>query len=182
MACCWQPCHRWHLLARMVALFGGCCHALTVPPPCPWRRGPLGWLIPSEILPLECRSAGVSLFTAVNFLVAFLTTQTTLSVMCAIEWGTFVLYACVIVIMVVFAVFCMPETRAVPLEQMAALWRSHWLWRRLAGSSSGAAAVVGAAEKQVAAGQGGVKTQDLTAASCVDVPLASCDLDKGETL
>ncbi|MCD7468752.1 hypothetical protein HAX54_007190 [Datura stramonium] len=34
--------------------------------------GPLGWLIPSEIFPLEIRSAGQSITVAVNFLFTFL--------------------------------------------------------------------------------------------------------------
>ena len=33
--------------------------------------GPLGWLVPSEIQPLETRSAGFSLTVMVNFLWSF---------------------------------------------------------------------------------------------------------------
>lgn len=38
-------------------------------------RGPLGWLVPSEIQPLETRAAGTGINTLVNFLFTFLIGQ-----------------------------------------------------------------------------------------------------------
>lgn len=37
-----------------------------------WSWGPLGWLVPSEIFPLEIRSAGQSIVVAVSFLFTFI--------------------------------------------------------------------------------------------------------------
>ncbi|KAI3458327.1 hypothetical protein Pfo_014990 [Paulownia fortunei] len=51
--------------------------------------GPLGWLIPSEIFPLEIRSAGQSISVAVNFLFTFLIGQTFLSMLCHFKSGLF---------------------------------------------------------------------------------------------
>ena len=38
-------------------------------------RGPLAWLVPSEIQPLETRAAGTGISTLVNFLFTFLIGQ-----------------------------------------------------------------------------------------------------------
>ncbi|CAI0552145.1 unnamed protein product [Linum tenue] len=45
-------------------------------------RGPLGWLVPSEIFPLEIPSAGQSIVVAVSFLFTFVVAQTFLSMLC----------------------------------------------------------------------------------------------------
>ncbi|KAK9917785.1 hypothetical protein WJX75_008205 [Coccomyxa subellipsoidea] len=52
-----------------------------------WSWGPLGWLIPSEIQPLETRCVGQSFATAVNFLIAFIVGQSFLATLCAMRWG-----------------------------------------------------------------------------------------------
>lgn len=40
-----------------------------------WSWGPLGWLVPSEIQPLETRAAGTGIATLTNFLFTFLIGQ-----------------------------------------------------------------------------------------------------------
>ena len=50
-----------------------------------WSWGPLGWLVPSEIQPLETRSAGQGLTVAVNFLFTFVIGQCFLSMLCAMQ-------------------------------------------------------------------------------------------------
>ncbi|PIA50319.1 hypothetical protein AQUCO_01300812v1 [Aquilegia coerulea] len=47
-----------------------------------WSWGPLGWLVPSEIFPMEIRSAGQSISVAVNFLTTFTIAQSFLSMLC----------------------------------------------------------------------------------------------------
>jgi hypothetical protein len=44
-----------------------------------------GWLLPSEIQPLETRSAGQGLTVAVNFLFTFVIGQCFLSMLCAFQ-------------------------------------------------------------------------------------------------
>lgn len=46
-----------------------------------WSWGPLGWLVPSEIFPLEIRSAGQSIVVAVSFLFTFIVAQTFLAML-----------------------------------------------------------------------------------------------------
>lgn len=75
--------------------------------------GPLGWLIPSEIQPLETRCVGQSFATAVNFLVAFVIGQSFLATLCAMRWGAFLFYATFVLAAVIFAAVCMAETKVI---------------------------------------------------------------------
>ncbi|KAK7856445.1 hexose carrier protein hex6 [Quercus suber] len=54
-----------------------------------WSWGPLGWLVPSEIFPLEIRSAGQSITVAVGFLFTFMVAQTFLTMLCHLKSGIF---------------------------------------------------------------------------------------------
>lgn len=47
--------------------------------------GPLAWLVPSEIQPLETRSAGQSITVATNFLFTFIVGQAFLSMLCMMK-------------------------------------------------------------------------------------------------
>lgn len=46
-----------------------------------FTRGPLGWLVPSEIQPLETRTAGTAINTFVNLLMTFVIGQ------CFLRWA-----------------------------------------------------------------------------------------------
>ncbi len=54
--------------------------------------GPLAWLIPSEVLSLETRSAGYSITTFINFLMTFVIGQAFLSMMCTMKVRTLCTY------------------------------------------------------------------------------------------
>ncbi|KAK3221120.1 hypothetical protein Dsin_015090 [Dipteronia sinensis] len=54
-----------------------------------WSWGPLGWLVPSEIFPLEIRSAGQSITVAVGFLFTFIIAQAFLAMLCHFKAGIF---------------------------------------------------------------------------------------------
>lgn len=51
-----------------------------------WSWGPLGWLVPSEILPLEIRSAGQSINVGVNMICTFVIAQIFLQMLCALRY------------------------------------------------------------------------------------------------
>ncbi|KAH7855781.1 hypothetical protein Vadar_028773 [Vaccinium darrowii] len=93
-----------------------------------WSWAPLGWLIPSEIFPLEIRSAGHSINVAANLLFAFVDAQTFLATLCHFKAGIFFFSGGWVVLMTVFINLFLPETKNVPIEQMdRVLWREHWL-------------------------------------------------------
>jgi sugar porter (SP) family MFS transporter len=95
-----------------------------------WSWGPLAWVIPGEIFPVEIRSAGQGISVAVNLGATFLLTQTFLSMLCALKYATFIYYAAWVAVMTAFVVAFLPETKGVPLEAMGAIWERHWYWRR----------------------------------------------------
>ncbi|KAL3524138.1 hypothetical protein ACH5RR_016972 [Cinchona calisaya] len=93
--------------------------------------GPLGWLVPSEIFPLEIRSAGQSITVAVNFLFTFIVAQTFLAMLCHFKAGIFFFFGGWVAVMTIFVYAFLPETKNVPIEQMNRIWRNHWFWRRI---------------------------------------------------
>ncbi|KAL0305830.1 UNVERIFIED_CONTAM: Sugar carrier protein C [Sesamum radiatum] len=58
-----------------------------------WSWGPLGWLVPSEIFPLEIRSAAQSLNVSVNMIFTFITSQTFFTMLCHLKFGLFLFSA-----------------------------------------------------------------------------------------
>ncbi|KAK6253091.1 hypothetical protein QUC31_014811 [Theobroma cacao] len=83
-----------------------------------WSWGPLGWLVPSEICPLEIRSAGQAINVSVNMLFTFFIAQTFLSLLCHMKFGLFFFFAVFVITMTVFIHLFLPETKNVPIEEM----------------------------------------------------------------
>ncbi|CAN1284480.1 Sugar carrier protein C [Linum perenne] len=95
-----------------------------------WSWGPLGWLVPSEIFPLEIRSAAQSVNVSVNMLFTFIVAQIFLMTLCHLKFGLFLFFAFFVIIMSIFVFFFLPETKGIPIEEMGQVWRSHWYWSR----------------------------------------------------
>ncbi|PHU22774.1 Sugar transport protein 13 [Capsicum chinense] len=98
--------------------------------------GPLGWLIPSEIFPMEIRSAGQSITVAVGLFFTFLIGQTFLSMLCHFKYGIFFFFGVWVAIMTTFVYFLLPETKNLPIEKMDRVWREHWFWKRIVGTEN----------------------------------------------
>ncbi|KAG5559507.1 hypothetical protein RHGRI_009140 [Rhododendron griersonianum] len=96
-----------------------------------WSWGPLGWTVPSEIFPLETRSAGQSITVAVNLFFTFVIGQSFLSLLCAFKFGIFLFFAAWITVMTIFVYVFLPETKGVPIEEMIFVWRKHWFWKKI---------------------------------------------------
>lgn len=95
-----------------------------------WSWGPLGWLVPSEICPLEIRSAGQSINVSVNMIFTFFIAQLFLTMLCHMKFGLFFFFAGMVVIMTIFVHFFLPETRGIPIEEMSGVWKEHWFWAK----------------------------------------------------
>ena len=96
-----------------------------------WSWGPLGWLIPSEIFSLETRSAGQSVNVFTNLLFTFVMGHAFLSMVCHLKFGIFVFFSVWVIIMSIFVLFLLPETKNVPIEEMTErVWKRHWFWKR----------------------------------------------------
>ncbi|CAN0922490.1 Sugar transport protein 14 [Linum grandiflorum] len=95
--------------------------------------GPLGWLVPSELFPLETRSAGQSVVVCVNMIFTALIAQCFLVSLCHLRFGIFLLFAGLILIMTVFIALLLPETKQVPIEEVYLLFENHWFWKNIVG-------------------------------------------------
>ncbi|KAF8041954.1 hypothetical protein BT93_A0528 [Corymbia citriodora subsp. variegata] len=92
--------------------------------------GPLGWLVPSEIFPLEIRSAAQSIVVCVNMFFTFLVAQIFLTMLCHMKFGLFIFFAFFVAIMTAFIYFFLPETKNIPIEEMSQVWEQHWYWKK----------------------------------------------------
>ncbi|KAH8521874.1 hypothetical protein Peur_040480 [Populus x canadensis] len=95
-----------------------------------WSWGPLGWLVPSEIFPLEVRSAAQSINVAVNMIFTFVIAQIFTAMLCHLKFGLFICFAVCVVIMSIFIYKLLPETKGVPIEEMTIVWRNHPHWSK----------------------------------------------------
>ncbi|XP_052168440.1 sugar transport protein MST6-like [Oryza glaberrima] len=95
-----------------------------------WSWGPLAWLVPSEVMPLEVRPAGQSITVAVNMAMTFAVAQAFLPLLCRLRFVLFVFFAGWVAAMTAFVALFVPETKGVPIEDMAAVWSDHWYWKR----------------------------------------------------
>lgn len=55
--------------------------------------GPIGWLYPCEIQPLETRAAGAGINTASNMLFTFVIGQCFTTMLCSMQYGVFLFFA-----------------------------------------------------------------------------------------
>ncbi|KAK4431681.1 Hexose carrier protein HEX6 [Sesamum alatum] len=92
--------------------------------------GPLGWLVTSEIFPLEIRSAAQSINVGVSFFCSAVISQTFLAMLCHLKYASFFFFGVWVVLMTVFVYFLLPETKNVPIEKMDIIWKKHNFWKR----------------------------------------------------
>ncbi|XP_066372084.1 sugar transport protein MST1-like [Miscanthus floridulus] len=92
--------------------------------------GPLVWVVPSEIFPVDIRSLGQAMNVSIILALAFVQSQSFLAMLCRFKYSTFAYYAAWVAVMTVFVAVFLPETKGVPLESMGTIWVKHWYWKR----------------------------------------------------
>lgn len=96
-----------------------------------WSWGPMGWLLPSEIFPIETRTAGFSFAVSTNMMFTFIIAQGFLSMLCHMRSFIFFFFAAWIFVMGMFVVFLLPETKGVPIDAITEMvWKNHSFWKR----------------------------------------------------
>jgi len=95
-----------------------------------WSWGPLRWLVPSEIFPLEVRSAAQSINVSVNMIFTFAIAQIFTAMLCHMKFGLFIFFACFVIVMSTFIYKFLPETKGVPIEEMHVVWQTHPYWKK----------------------------------------------------
>lgn len=99
----------WFALASMILFIAGFAISL----------GPIMWLMFSEIFPLEIRGIATSLMASANWLFNFIIAETFLTMVNALgQSKTFMVYAIIDVIGIVYVFFKIPETKGTSLEQI----------------------------------------------------------------
>ncbi|KAJ5361709.1 hypothetical protein N7541_002553 [Penicillium brevicompactum] len=84
--------------------------------------GCVNWVMPSEIFPPCVRSKGVSIAIATNWLTNFIVALITPRMLESITFGTFYFFLAFCVILFVWVMFLVPETKGVPIEEMDLLF------------------------------------------------------------
>ncbi|KAK7275056.1 hypothetical protein RIF29_16163 [Crotalaria pallida] len=93
-----------------------------------WSWGPLGWLVPSEIFSLEIRPAAQSITVCVNMICTFAIAQSFTAMLCHMKFGLFLFFGFFVFTMTTFIYKLLPETKGVPIEEMAMVWQKHPVW------------------------------------------------------
>ncbi|TPX38101.1 hypothetical protein SmJEL517_g00336 [Synchytrium microbalum] len=84
--------------------------------------GPVAWVYQSEILPLRVRSKGTGLGTVANWVSNAIIAKISPIIATSLGAYQYLIYAGMGVMMTVFAIFFIPETKGVELEDMAAVF------------------------------------------------------------
>ncbi|KAL5534159.1 hypothetical protein ACEPAG_620 [Sanghuangporus baumii] len=84
--------------------------------------GPIPWLYPPEIMPLNVRAKGVSLSTATNWAFNYLVGEITPVLQEVIEWRLYPMHGGFCVASFFVVLFFYPETKGIPLEEMDAVF------------------------------------------------------------
>ncbi|KAH7435296.1 hypothetical protein KP509_06G058300 [Ceratopteris richardii] len=94
-----------------------------------WSWGPITWLLCTELFPVETRSAGQGFTVFFNLLATFAIAQAFLSMLCGMKYGIFLFFTAWLILMTLFVMFFVPETKNIPLELIERVWRTHWFWK-----------------------------------------------------
>lgn len=87
--------------------------------------GPISYILASEIQSRRTRVAGSALNVIVQFGISFILTMVFLHVLCALKWGTYIIFSAVNLVGFLYVLFILPETRGVSMERMHSLFTAH---------------------------------------------------------
>ena len=85
--------------------------------------GPICWVLISEIFPNTIRSQAVAIAVAMQWVSNFLVSSTFPSLSAWSVGGTYLIYAIMALLSIVFVWKFVPETKGKTLEDMSALWK-----------------------------------------------------------
>ncbi|OMJ09296.1 High-affinity glucose transporter [Smittium culicis] len=80
--------------------------------------GPIGWIYPAEIFPMDIRAKATSVTTAANWLLNFVVGLAAPALIASITWGLYLIFTAFMYLAVVLVYFFYPETKGRTLEQM----------------------------------------------------------------
>jgi sugar porter (SP) family MFS transporter len=104
----------WGYLAMVCVYFNAFVICAT------WQG--ITWTYASEIFPLDIRMLCVAITTADTWLGSFIIARSTPYMITDLGYGTYFMFGSFVVVMGIWAFFCVPETKGVSLEDMDALF------------------------------------------------------------
>ena len=90
------------------------CHidlAFAVLSSCSWKQVGAGWVISSEIQPLETRCLGQGVTVFMSMINSAIIGQCFLTMLCTMEYGVYILFSVCQLGGAVFCIFFLPETK-----------------------------------------------------------------------
>ena len=87
--------------------------------------GPVGWIMVSEILPLQIRGFAMSVCTVANFAFNFIVVLSFLPLIHSIgEAYTFWIFSVITILCLFFTYYFVPETKGISLEKIEQNWKN----------------------------------------------------------
>ncbi|KAG2229946.1 general substrate transporter [Thamnidium elegans] len=87
--------------------------------------GPIGWVLCAEIFPLRCRAKAMSVTTSANWMCNFIIGLIVPVMLENITYGTYIFFACFLVLSFFFVWLFVPETKGRSLEEMDEIFGGH---------------------------------------------------------
>lgn len=84
--------------------------------------GPLAWVVSAEVFPLDMRAKGMSISSAVNWIMNFTVAEVTPIMFDNIGYKTYIVFMCFCIVGFFYAVFLLPELKGLSLEEVDAIF------------------------------------------------------------
>lgn len=87
--------------------------------------GPVGWVVVSEVFPLDMRAKGIGISSAFNWIMNFAVAQVTPVMLANIGYKTFIVFMCFCILGFFWAFFLLPELKGLSLEEIDELFKDN---------------------------------------------------------
>jgi len=84
--------------------------------------GPLAWVVSAEVFPLDLRAKGMSISSAVNWIMNFTVAEVTPVMIVNIGYKTYIVFMCFCIVGFVYSIWILPELKGLSLEEVDAVF------------------------------------------------------------
>lgn len=85
--------------------------------------GPLAWVVSAEVFPLDMRAKGMSISSAVNWIMNFTVAEVTPVMITNIGYKTYIVFMCFCICGFIYATVILPELKGLSLEEVDAIFK-----------------------------------------------------------
>jgi len=87
--------------------------------------GPLAWVVSAEVFPLSLRARGMSISSAVNWLMNFTVAEVTPVMLDNIGYKTYIVFMCFCIVGFIYSIWILPELKGLSLEEVDELFNDN---------------------------------------------------------